>query len=510
MNNKFFFLLLTNYLIINSSLAETDISLENTCNEELIISYRLYPFENTEEKHNNYICPYIQNDCCAFASQKLIQILWAKLSKPRIQRLLTRNLHYLESIINNMKAVLGLFKKNVLPESEKYSAECLTSLEDMNDYISGNLLGKLNLMFEELKEKFNLIYDFKKQFYCNICDQSFHQYFKIFDRQVHFDNAFCQLFSTDFKDVTWFLNYEIIKYFQTFRKYILCYKEQNFLLIQNLDKFIFKRNELKDISDCRDDEECANLCQRYSFSTIPEIFIGDIDQLRKIHAFLEDNKVDERGFVEKVIEEKTFGKQPDFTKLDFFQDEGVKGVKKDIEEIQLEFYEHSYKAHRKREVTKKMKTIKIKVENEFDEKSIHQYFLTVNESNLDLDDFIVVLKETGLNPYKLLNKEEIYKTNANLTLFNKEISNAVPDLLDLNKTDIIERMFNTTKLIKEKGDLDVKHFLESKIFEFHGDSKFFMIENPYLDVEHLQLMELDNGVGFFDALLYGLICILYF
>ena len=485
------------FLITTKTIKTTnpDNSLENTCNDELIISYKLYPFEKVEEQHRNYICPFIKNDCCAFASQKLVQILWAKLSNPRIQRLLTRNLFYIENIIGNMKSVLKLFKKNVLPENDKYSAECLTSLEDMNDYIDGGLEGKLDTIFEDIKEKFTLLYDFKKQFYCNICNQEYHEYFKIFDRQIYYNNNFCQLFAEDFKDITWFLNYEIIKYFQTIRKYILCYKEKNFLLIQNLDKFIFKRNELRDISECRDNQECTNLCQRYSFSQINDIFIGDIEQLKKMFNFLDENQVDERGFVEKVVEEKKFGKQADFTKIDFFQDEGVKGVKKDIEEIQLEFYEHSYKSHRKREVTKKMKNLKIKVNSEFDEKNLHQLFITVNESELDLDDFNLVLKKDGLNPYILLNKIDIYKTNANLTLFLNPISNAVPELLDLNKTDIIEKIFNTTKLMKEKnGEEDMKSYLESKVFEGNVEGRYFMVEDPDIDVARMESIELDNGV----------------
>ena len=490
--------------------AEVEKMIENTCSDELIIIYRLYPLEKSSKKNVNYICPYIKNDCCAFSSQKLIQIFWAKLSNPRLQRVLTRNLHHIELIIKNIQSVLKLFEKNSLPESEKYSAECLTSLEDMNEYLHGNLHEKLDLMFQTIKERFLLLYEFKKQFYCKICDREVHKYFKIFDRQTIYSFDFCQAFSNDFKDITWFLNYEIIKYFQTIRKYVLCYKDKNFLLIQNLDKFIYKRKELKDITDCRDNEECDNLCQRYSISTIADIFIGDIVDLKKMTTFLEDNKVDERGFIQKVEEEvKEFGNKPDFSNLDFFQDNGVEGVKKDIEELQMEFYEHTYKIYREKEIKKKLRIIKNKVNDEFDDNSIHQNFITINDSNVNLDIFDLVLRKEGLNPYTYLFGEDLYIVNSNLTLFINPISNAVPDLLDLNKTDIVGRMFNTSKLIKDEDDNGaMKKYIESKIFVNKDESKFFMIENPYVDISTLKVKN-EKGKIFLNSLFFGLILIFY-
>lgn len=66
------------------------------------------------------------------------------------------------------------------------------------------------------------------------------------------DEKFCPIFEVEFKDVAWFLNFEIIKHFETFRNYVLCYKERNFLMIDDIYKFVFDREVLKNISDCRE------------------------------------------------------------------------------------------------------------------------------------------------------------------------------------------------------------------------------------------------------------------
>lgn len=47
-----------------------------------------------------------------------------------------------------MKSLLGLFERNFLPLSEKYSAECLTSMDDMTVYLKSNLADTLDQMYE--------------------------------------------------------------------------------------------------------------------------------------------------------------------------------------------------------------------------------------------------------------------------------------------------------------------------------------------------------------------------
>jgi hypothetical protein len=481
-------------------------TLESSCSEELVINYRLYPFENSEIKHENYICPYIKNDCCAFSSQKLIQILWAKLSNPRIQRVLTRNLHHIEVIIKNIQAVLALYENNELPPSEKYSAECLTSLEDMKEFVDGKLHDKLTQMFEDIKLKFSLLYEFKKQFFCHICDQAMHPFLRLFDKQTVYSFQFCNNFSVDFKDVAWFLNYEIIKYFETVRKYIYCYKEKNFLLVEDVQKFEYKRRELKAVSDCRDNDDCQIFCQYYSIGGLHHIFIGDIVDLKKMSTFLEDNKADNRGFIEKIDDkDKVFSEKPDISKIDFFQEDGPAGIKKDIEDIQLDFYEHTYKMYRKKEIKKKMNFIKSKVKEEFEDKLLYQYFIPINDSSVDLDEFQLILREEGINPYLNWENVDMYIINANLTLYDNPVSNAVADLLDLNKTNIVDKMFNTGKLMKEDGnEKDIRDYIQSKVFRKSEESKFFMIENPYVDISRYKA-----GVGVIGWLIWCLILIFY-
>ena len=113
-----------------------------------------------------------------------------------------------------------------------------------------------------------------------------------------------------------------------------------------------------------------------------------------------------------------------------------------------------------------MRKIRERVEKEFSKENVHQLFLTVNDSKIDLDNFHVNLEKKGLNPYELLDKEELYRVNANLTFYAEDISNAVPELLNLNETDIIKKLVNVSKLISEdnKNKTDFERFIEAKVF----------------------------------------------
>ena len=71
-----------------------------------------------------------------------------------------------------MKNLLKLFKNNFLPLNERYSAECLTSMDEMTNYLKSDFELKLDSIYEDIKQKFNKLYKFKKEFYCDICDQT--------------------------------------------------------------------------------------------------------------------------------------------------------------------------------------------------------------------------------------------------------------------------------------------------------------------------------------------------
>lgn len=74
----------------------------------------------------------------------------------------------------------------------------------------------------------------------------------------------------------------------------------------------------------------------------------------------------------------------------------------------------------------------MKVDKDFDEKAVHQNFLTMNNSKIDLDIFEVKMKPIGYNPYDFLDFEDLYKVNANLTFYEKPLDNVVQELIDLN------------------------------------------------------------------------------
>lgn len=472
----------------SSTESPEDLNLSSLCNSELIESYRLYP-STTSENPKNFICPYIKNDCCSISSQKMAQNLWAKISQPRLQRKLTRNLSEIEKVLKFMKNILGLFERNILPKKEKYSAECLTSVDLMGEFVKQNLEEKLDFFFEEIKEKFDVLYKFKKQFYCNICDYGNQEFFMVYDKVISFDLEFCTKFAMDFKDIAWFLNYELIKYFQTIRNYILCYRDRNYLLIQNLYKFILDRTDLKDIVECRDNNQCLNFCNKYSLMELPDIFIGKMDQLEQMSIFLEENKADDRGFLK--AEELEEGKEEENTevddtieKVDFFKDESAKKSMNSLEEVQWEFYKNSFDLHRKRSIKKQMLNIREKVKKEFSDLTLYQNFLTINEPKINLEAFHIKYKTKGLNLYKNFNKEKLFQVNSFLTLYKDgDVDNTINELKDMNETEILDKIVDTTKLIKEgkEGPEDIQKFLENKIFgDLEGD-KHYLVEDPYLD-----------------------------
>lgn len=61
-----------------------------------------------------------------------------------------------------MKNLLKLFENNFLPLNEKYSAECLTSMDDMTKFLKDDIGSYLDKMYERVKKKFNKLYKFKK------------------------------------------------------------------------------------------------------------------------------------------------------------------------------------------------------------------------------------------------------------------------------------------------------------------------------------------------------------
>ena len=276
----------------NSSILDEPEGLEKektSCNLELIHAYKMFPFNNETENYLNYLCPYVFNDCCSFNSQKMIQVLWIRISQPRLQRVLTKHLFHIESIINHLKEVLHLFEVNELPEHEKYSAECLESLSDMRQYIDKNLQEKLDFFYENIKKGFNVLYKFKKQFYCQICNQDNHDFYNLFDKQIYYSKEFCAALSADFKDISWFLNYELVKYYETIRNYILCYKEKNYLLTADLYKFKENTDELSKIAKCRIKNECEEFCNNYSTTDLPEFFIGKENKLERTGKMVSEN-----------------------------------------------------------------------------------------------------------------------------------------------------------------------------------------------------------------------------
>lgn len=502
----------------------------DSCTADLVHSYRLYPSKDVRLTDPFYICPFVEKSCCSFDSQKMIQILWIRISQPRLQRILTHSLSSLEFIISSLKGIMGVYGRNRLPKNKKYSAECLQSLDDMQELIDANLGATLDEMFEQVKLGFNDLYKFKRQFYCDICNQANHGFFNVVNKRVDFSVSFCQKFAEDFVPISAFLTFDLIRHFKTVKNYVQCYTSKNFLFLPSLDDFRVAGEDKFVIDQCRDKRVCAPFCQRYSLTDLPDILVGNKDNYDRMVFFLKHHKPDPSGYftsepdyvkkynemlLQEHLENLRDAGRPvdaeDENKLNakmFFEQQNLKreakpGNAQEIEKAMMDLYKNSFEFFRTKFVQAKMKQIKARIAEEYDDKMVRQNFLVTNDAAINLDEYRVRLMQDGLDPYLLLDQEKMYITNANLTLFTKEITNTVADLLYLNETKIMDQMVETGKLMQTNGQAKeaVASFIKSKIFEKEAESQNYLVENPYLDT--------GSGVGTLASAAAALLALLF-
>lgn len=508
-------LIMATFVLAGLGLADAQVAQDaglgpDTCTRELVHSYRLYPSKDTKLADPFYICPFVENSCCSFESQKMIQILWIRISQPRLQRILTNHLSSLEFITISLKAIIGVFGKNKLPKNKKYSAECLQTIDDMQALVDADIDKTLDDMFEQVKVAYNNLYRFKRQFYCDICNQENHPFFNLVNKRVDFSIDFCQKFSADYVSVAHYLNFELIRHFTTIKNYVQCYSSKNYLFLPSLDDFRIPTEDKLTISNCREKLVCAPFCLRYSITDLPDIFIGNKEILDRMVFFLKHHKPDSRGYfisepdyvnhynemlLQEHLENLRDSNKPvdadEEAKLNskmFFEQQNMKrdftpGKAVEIENAMMELYKNSFEFFRTKFVRNKMTQIKKRVAEEFDDRMTRQNFLVTNDAAINLDEYKTRLMEHGLDPYTNLGKEKMYVTNANLTLFTKEIVNTVADLLYLNETKIMDQMVETGKLMQsdKKAKDAISSFIKSKIFDKEGESQTYIIENPYID-----------------------------
>lgn len=496
--------------LVGAQVAEDQGLGDGRCTHELVHSYRLYPAKDDTLHDPFYLCPHVEHDCCSFDSQKMIQILWIRISQPRLQRLLTHHLGSLEFISNSIKAILNVFGKTKLPASKKYSAECLQTIDDMQQLIDMDLAAVLDRKFEEVKIAYNNLYKFKRQFYCDICNRDSHPFFNLVNKRVDFSIGFCQKFSADYVPIAHFLNFDLIRYFTMIKNYVQCYSSKNYLFLPSLDDFKVPSEDRLAIENCREKLVCAPFCQRYSITDLPDIFVGNKENFDRMVFFLKHHKPDSRGYfisepdyvqhynemlLQEHLENLRDNNKPvnsdEESKLNakiYFEQQNLKrdftpGKASEIEAAMMELYKNSFEFFRTKFVRNKMSQIKKRVAEEYNDRQMRQNFLNINDAAINLEEYRTRLMPHGLDPYLNLDKEKMYTTNANLTLFTKEISNTVADLLYLNETKIMDQIVDTGKLMQTDADAKeaVSSFIKSKIFDKESDSHTFIIENPYID-----------------------------
>ena len=466
---------------------------ESTCNDELIHSYRLFPRKDISDDQVNYLCPFIKgaDDCCQANSQNMIQILWGRISKPRLERELTYHLEAIETIINDMKDIMKLFLEGELPQHTEYSAECLDSVNKMSQLHEEGFEESIDYMYNYVKVGFERLFKFKKQFYCFVCDRRNHEYVKVFDKQLIVSNDFCQNLSTDYKDLVYFLNFQLVKQFQTVRNFVLCYREKNYLLVKDVYKFKFDKVEVKKITDCMFENQCSDFCEEYSFTLLKEFFIGKREWLDEMRKFMEANKVDDQGYFEEAEVEldetvKEHEVEEEMKKMEFFKPEN-----RTVDQVQWDFWRQMFDISKEKMTQKKMASIKRKMKREFEEDMVFQNFINMNKAKIRLDVFNIRNDDYGVNLYDHLDMEQIYKTNAQLTFFMKPLNNTVGDLLNLDETVILKQMVTVSKYIKDKEQpKDMVKYIESKIFQLDKDHSHHLIKDPYIQDMSAKLLGL--------------------
>lgn len=483
----------------------------STCNDELIHSYRLFPRKDISSDQVNYICPFLKSadDCCEKNSQNMIQILWGRISKPRLERELTYHLSAIETIINGMKNIMGLFEESELPEHAEYSAECLDSVNQMKLLKEDSFVDNLEYVYNYIKLGFERLYKLKKGFYCNLCDRRNHEYINVFDKQIVVSNQFCESLSTDFKDIVYFLNFQMIKQFQTIRNFTLCYREKNYLLVKDVYKFKFDKAQMKTINDCMFSNLCSEFCKQYSMSSLPEFFIGNREFLDEMRKFLLKNNVLENGMFEDEIasegEEDDEEENPaeedveaEVKKMEFFKPEN-----RTVDEVQWDFWREMFDISKQKVTQKKMSSIRRKMKREFDEDMLHQSFIIANKAKINLENFNLKHESYGIDFYKFMDKEELYKTNAQLTFYMNQLDNTVGELLNLDETSILKNMINVSKYIKggENPEEMVK-YIESKIFQNREDEVDYLVKDPYYKDIGQRILEI--GLSVFGLVLFML------
>ena len=106
-------------------------------------------------------------------------------------------------------------------------------------------------------------------------------------------------------------------------------------------------------------------------TTIPSSVIGNIDFLKEMYQFLEQNQADNRGFFQKDKSGETEDiSGPHTNKPDFFGN-SHKEANSQMEENSWDFYTKMYDMHRKKEIQKRMAKIRSQINREYQGAMIH-------------------------------------------------------------------------------------------------------------------------------------------
>ena len=83
---------------------------------------------------------------------------------------------------------------------------------------------------------------------------------------------------------------------------------------------------------------------------------------------------------------------------------------------------------------------------------IHESFITAFDPKIDLNTFRTNFEKDGYDIFDYIDMEDLYVVNDDLTLFSTNQTSVVNELKNLNETDILSKIVNITKVMKDGGE----------------------------------------------------------
>lgn len=193
---------------------------------------------------------------------------------------------------DNKKVCATVYKHNLVREAifnEEKFEYCMNFIDEFKNANHTKELGSLS----QIRSDMNRLMDFKKSFYCSVCDSNDSKNINLFRSEVAVSNEFCFKFVREFNQ---YLNWRYLKFYEYQNKiyqYLSCYgrpanltltypyESINKLMPEPMDDW----DNCKTVTSIDDIAQCANLCSQVKLSTYSAIIDGDRENLKRLYYY---------------------------------------------------------------------------------------------------------------------------------------------------------------------------------------------------------------------------------